>query len=53
MTRKIEEIVTLWYEEKEKREERKRGEKEEVETEELIEDEEEHGDDNWTYIKQS
>ena len=53
MTRKIEEIVTLGYEEKEKREEeereeeekKKRRKKEEVEIEEFSEEEEEHGDD--------
>ena len=54
MTRKIEEIVTLGYEEKEKREEEERGEKgkkkmrkekEDVEIEELTEQEEGHGDD--------
>ena len=52
MSRKIEEIVTLGYEEKEKREKRKRGEKkkeekrqkEEADIEEFIEEEEEHGD---------
>ena len=50
MTRKIEEIVTLGYEEKEKKEKRKkrkRGKerKEEVEIEEFSEEKEEHGDD--------
>ena len=49
MTRKIEEIVTLEYEEKEKKEKRKRrkrgGKKEEVEIEEFSEEKEEHSDD--------
>ena len=59
MTRKIEEIVTLGYEEKirgrkkEKRKKRKRGEKkkEEVEIEELTK--EEHGDGKLTSNKAS
>ena len=53
MTRKIEEIVTLGFEEKEKREKeerkeeekKKRRQKEEVEIEEFSEEKEEHGDD--------
>ena len=49
MTRKIEEIVTLGYEEKEKKEKRKKrkrgGKKEEVEIEEFSEEKEEHSDD--------
>ena len=60
ITSKIEEIVTLEYEEKKKREEeekeeekkKRRKEKKKVEIEELTEEEEEHWDDK-TQIKQN